>query len=179
MEPQNDNNTVRWYVMRDLRRPNAHTFAYDILLEQGFEVFTPLVHRLSKTRIPENRPLIHGLLFVRDTYNNINPVVEAIPTLQFRFVPGHKHKPMVVPMIEMERFIHAVRATDSPRYYLPEEITPQMLGHTIRVIGGPLNGYEGALLSIRGSRVKRLLVRLHGFLSVGVEVSPEYIQMIK
>lgn len=79
----------------------------------------------------------------------------------------------------MERFIHAVRATDSPRYYLPEEITPQMLGHTIRVIGGPLNGYEGALLSIRGSRVKRLLVQLHGFLSVGVEVSPEYIQMIK
>lgn len=59
---------------------------------------------------------------------------------------------------------------------MPEEITPQMCGHKIRIIGGALNGYEGCLLKIRGSKIKRLLVELKGYLAVGVEVLPEYIQ---
>ena len=85
---------------------------------------------------------------------------------------------MVVADTDMERFIRAVDATESPRYYLPEEITPVMYGRKIRIEGGPLNGYEGRLLTTRGSKVKRLLVELEGFLSVGVEVDPEYIQLI-
>ena len=79
----------------------------------------------------------------------------------------------------MNRFIHAVNATDSPRYYLPEEITPELYGSRIRVVGGPLDGYEGFLLRTRGSRAKRLLVELPGFLSVGVEVSPDYVELLK
>ena len=79
---------------------------------------------------------------------------------------------------DMERFIRAVDATESPRYYLPEEITPTMYGRKIRIEGGPLSGYEGRLLTTRGSKVKRLLVELEGFLAVGVEVDPEYIQLI-
>jgi hypothetical protein len=61
---------------------------------------------------------------------------------------------------------------------LPEEITPQMYGRPIHIVGGPLDGYEGNLLTMRGSKVKRLLVELKGFLSVGVEVTPEYIQFV-
>jgi hypothetical protein len=52
-----------------------------------------------------------------------------------------------------------------------------MYGRKIRIVGGPLNGYEGSLLTTRGSKVKRLLVELKGFLAVGVEVDPEYIQL--
>ena len=57
-------------------------------------------------------------------------------------------------------------------------MTPEMLGHRIRIVGGPLDGYEGGLLTIRGSKVKRLLVDLPGFLFAGVEVKPDYIQLI-
>ena len=85
---------------------------------------------------------------------------------------------MVVTDADMERFIRAVNATESPRYYLPEEITPAMYGRNIRIVGGTLNGYQGSLLTTRGSKVKRLLVELKGFLAVGVEVNPEYIQLI-
>ena len=85
---------------------------------------------------------------------------------------------MVVVDAAMERFIRAVNATESPKYYLPEEITPAMYGRRIRIVGGPLNEYEGSLLTTRGSKVKRLLVELKGFLAVGVEVDPEYIQLI-
>jgi hypothetical protein len=34
------------------------------------------------------------------------------------------------------------------------------------------------LLKIRGSKIKRLLVELKGYLAVGVEVLPEYIQFV-
>ena len=46
------------------------------------------------------------------------------------------------------------------KYYLPEEITPEMHNRPIRIVGGPLDGYEGTLLTTRGSKVKRLLVEI-------------------
>ena len=85
---------------------------------------------------------------------------------------------MTVSEAEMNRFIQAVRSTESPRYFMPEEITPSMLGRPIRMIGGSLDGYEGTLLTVRGSKVKRLLVELPGLLTVGVEVDPDYIQFV-
>ena len=48
----------------------------------------------------------------------------------------------------------------------------------IRIIGGPFEGYEGRLLTTRGSKVKRLLVELPNFFSVGVEVNPDLIEII-
>ena len=43
------------------------------------------------------------------------------------------------------------------------------------MVGGPLDGYEGRLLTIRGSKTRRLLVDLPGFFSVGVEIEAEWI----
>ena len=48
----------------------------------------------------------------------------------------------------------------------------------IRIIGGRLDGFEGYLLTVRGSKVKRLLVELPTLLAASVEVEPEYIQLI-
>lgn len=68
--------------------------------------------------------------------------------------------------------------SDSPRYFLVEELTPAMYGRMIRIEGGPLDGYEGRLLSIRGARVKRLIVEIPGLLVAAVEVDPEYIRLL-
>ena len=54
-----------------------------------------------------------------------------------------------------------------------------MLKRKIRIIGGPLDNYEGFLLTVRGSKVKRLLIELPTFLAASVEVEPEFIQLIK
>ena len=54
-----------------------------------------------------------------------------------------------------------------------------MVGRAVRIIGGPLDGYEGNLLSVRGSRTKRLIVELPEFFSAGVEVDPEYIELVR
>lgn len=107
-----------WYVMRDLKRANARDRAYSLFEDEQFEVFTPmqwtLVTRQGR-RVREERPVIPDLLFVRATRRSLNPVVERIPTLQYRYVRGGKYRdPMIVAEADMERFIRAVRSSDSP-----------------------------------------------------------------
>lgn len=171
-----------WYAMRDLKRPNAKLPGYRLLKEAHFEVFTPMRQRPAVRqgrKTLEEVPVIQDLLFVRSTRDRLDPVVERTATLQYRYGRGNGYRnPIVVPRTDMERFIHAVSTSAHPVYYLPEEITPAMYGRRIRIIGGPLDGYEGGLVTTRGSRTRRLLVELPHFLAAGVEVSPDYIMLI-
>jgi hypothetical protein len=177
----NNNKSVRWFVMRDLKRSNAKLQAFRILKEKNIEVFTPMKTRLCVVKGEQVRkevPCIPDLLFVHDTRKTLDPIVESIPTLQYRWLRNKYREPMTVPDAEMERFICVVHASALPKYYLPEEITPEMYNRPIRIVGGLLDGYEGTLLTTRGSKVKRLLVEIPHLLAVGVEVDPDYIQLI-
>lgn len=174
---------TRWYVLRDLKRPNAVRRAWEILRdEKKIEVFTPkkwVLATANGVRKPKEVAVIPDLLFVHDTRDTLDPIIDDTETLQYRFRKyGAQNEPLVVPDIDMERFIYAVSTSECPKYYLPEEITPQMYSRKIRIVGGPLDGYEGNLLTMRGSKTKRLLVELKGFLAAGVEVNPEYIQFV-
>lgn len=172
----------RWYVLRDLKRANALLPGYRQLAGLGMEVFTPTECRLvvrGGRRVREEVPFIRDLVFVRGSRPDLDAVVERVPTLQYRWLRGTWREPMTVGDEEMGRFIHAVRASGSPRYYLPGEVTPAMCGRRVRVVGGPLDGCEGRLLRVRGSGVRRILVGLEGLLSAGVEVSPEYLEFVE
>lgn len=175
-------NEKQWYVMRDLKRANALLPAYKQLAEQRIEVFTPMRWRLkvrNGKQVRVHEPFIRDLLFVHDTRSVIDPIVARTPTLQYRFRKGGAYRePMVVAEDDMNRFIHAVSVAENPKYYLPEEILPSMCGRRVSIVGGPLNGYEGRLLSVRGSGVKRLLVELPDVFTVGVEVDPEYVRLL-
>lgn len=173
----------QWFAMRDLKRCNAKLPAYQQLGNEKIEVFTPLKWQLTVSkgkRIRTEVPFMQDLLFAHSTRVQLDPIVDKIPTLQYRYLHGGKYRePIIVKEMDMNRFINAVHTTDTPVYYQPAELTPSMYGRKIRIIGGPLDNYEGHLLSVRGSHVKRLLVNLPNFLTVSVEVSPEYIQFIK
>lgn len=176
-----EDDKARWFVMRDLKRANARRPAYKLLEENKIEVFVPMKWRLvtrQGKKVREEAPFMPDLLFAHDTRGNIDPVVDRTPTLQYRWLRNTWREPMTVPDTDMDRFIHAVSVSESPMYYLPEEITPEMYRRRIRIVGGQLDGYEGRLLTTRGTRVRRLLVELKGLLAVGVEVSPEYIQFV-
>lgn len=145
--------TDNWFVLRDLTRPNAKRPAYRLLEEKGIEIFTPMRWRLVERkgkRIREEVPLLHDLLFAHTTCACMDPIVEEISTLQYRYLRGGYRKPMTVGHAEMNRFIRAVHSDDSPRYFLVEELTPAMYGRMIRIEGGPLDGYEGRLLYYTG-----------------------------
>lgn len=172
----------QWFVIRDLKRGNAKQPAYKLLDELKIRFFTPMVWKLrirQGKRIRQQVPFIPDLLFVYDSRKVLDPIVERIATLQYRFVKGGNHQPMTVRNADMERFIRAVDAMNNPCFYTPEELKPDMLGKNVRIVGGLLDGYEGRLQKMQGSRIKRLFVELPNFLTAAVEVQPEFIQLLR
>lgn len=171
-----------WFVMRDLKRGNAKQPAYKLLGELKIRFFTPMVWKLrirQGKRVRQQVPFMPDLLFVYDSRKVLDPLVEQIATLQYRFVKGGNHQPMTVRNADMERFIRAVDAMNNPCFYTPEEINPDMLGKKVRIVGGLLDGYEGCLQKMQGSRIKRLFVELPNLLTAAVEVQPEFIQVLR
>ena len=76
--------------------------------------------------------------------------------------------------------IKAVNALDTVEYYSFDEVSPRLYGKHIRIIGGRLNGFEGRLMSKRGSKTKRLIIDLEDCnLSAAIQVESDYIQLIK
>ena len=173
---------ARWFVMRDLKRANAKQPAYKLFEEKGKRFFTPMTWRIGMEggrRVRRQVPFVPDLLFVRDSREHLDTVVLQTPTLQYRWLRNTWREPMTVSDAEMNRFIKAVSASDSHKYYLPEEITPAMYGRKIRIVGGPLDGYEGSLITRRGSKVRRLLIEIPNLIAVGIEVKPEFIQLVE
>ena len=176
-----ENERSQWFVMRDLKRRNAKLPAYELFKGFGIKVFTPMVWKLvvrHGKRCREEVPFMQDLLFVHDTRLAVDPIVEKCDTVQYRYVRGGYKVPMTVRDNDMQRFIHAVESTENPRYYTPEEISSDMIGRKVRIVGGPLDGYEGCLQKMQGARVKRLFVELPNLLAAAVEVNPEYIQVL-
>lgn len=172
----------QWFVMRDLKRGNAKQPAYKLLGELKIRFFTPMVWKLrirQGKRVRQQVPFMPDLLFVYDSRKVLDPLVEQIATLQYRFVKGGNHQPMTVRNADMERFIRAVDAMNNPCFYTPEEINPDMLGKKVRIVGGLWDGYEGCLQKMQGSRIKRLFVELPNLLTATVEVQPEFIQVLR
>lgn len=181
MDPQFD--TPCWFVLRDLKRPNAKYPAYKALPELGFQTFTPMHWVLKKkpdggkTRVYE--PFIHGLLFAKSLRSELDEVIDRSETLQYCFVKGKQRTPMVVPMDEMERFIGVVTAEQSSCiYYSPDEVSPEMFGKKVLIVGGPLDGAIGDLITKRGSAKKRLMLQLDGLLVASVEIKEGLIKFI-
>lgn len=171
----------QWFVMRDLTRPNAKLPAYKLLDGLNIRTFTPMVWKLMLNHGKRERrrmPFIHDLLFVYASRAALDSVVETTPTLQYRYLRGGYKVPMTVRAADMQRFMHAVRFSSSPQYYRPDEVTPAMRNRRIRIIGGNLDGYEGSLITTRGSKVKRLLVEIPMLLAATVEVETEFIQLL-
>lgn len=181
LSSNNNKKEAKWFVLRDLKRANTKHRAYQLFEGKNMEFFTPMKSKLVVVKGKQVRkevPCIPDLLFVHETRERLDPIIDENPTIQYRWVRNKYRDPMVVSDAEMERFIRAVSVAGLPKYYLPEEITPDMLNRKIRILGGPLDGYEGTLLTVRGSKVKRLLVDLPGILSVGVEINPDFIQFV-
>lgn len=173
---------VFWFAMRDLSRRHVKNPAYKQLTGMGFEVFTPMTRRIvveKGKRRSKEEPFLIDLLFVHDTRERLDQAVLKIDNLQYRFVRGGYREPMVVDDTAMRIFINAVSSSFlMPRFFRPEEVTKDMCGCRVRIVGGNLDGYEGNLLSVRGSKYKRLMVSLSNFMTAAVVVQPDMIEVV-
>lgn len=184
LDPQNNavnDDHRQWFVMRDLTRSNALRPAYRMLEELGIRCYTPMEWRTTVRKgVRENLrvPVMHDLLFVYATREDLDPIVLKVRTFQYRFLRKTYREPMTVRKDDMERFINAVEGDESARYYRPEEITPEMCNRRIRIVGGRLDGYEGSLVTVRGSKVKRLLVEIPSMLAATVEIEADFVRLV-
>ena len=53
-----------------------------------------------------------------------------------------------------------------------------MCGRNIRMIGGVLNGYEGKLQTVRGSKTKHLVIVLSSLMAVSVDINDEFVEVL-
>ena len=109
--------------MRDLKRRHAKLPAYKMFENLKVQCFTPMVHRLvvvGGKRVDQEVPFMQDLLFVKDTREHLDAIVESTPKLQYRYKLGVQHTPIIVPVADMERFIKAVEASDNPKFYSPD-----------------------------------------------------------
>lgn len=169
--------------MRDLKRPNSLEPAWKMLPGLGVRVYTPMSVQIVKRKgrkESELRPVIPDLLFVEGNRKDLDDIVARVSTLQYRYVKGKAQGTvMSVRDDEMEAFIRATESYgDKVRYYTAGEITPEMMGKEIRIIGGPLDGMRGRLLKKRGLRSKQLVIDLEGILTATVTVEPELVEMV-
>lgn len=171
-----------WFALRDLKRANALLPAFRQLGEAGIEVFTPLKWSFTTRngkRIKREVAVVRDLLFAHDTRQRLDPIIAKTPTLQYRYKRGGSYcEPIVVPDEEMNRFIEAVRATETPQFYAPEELNRLACGQQIRIKGGVMDGYEGKLLTVRGSKTKRLVLQLPNLLAVSIAIDDEHIEIL-
>ena len=177
----------RWYVLRDLARPNAKNPAYKQLQampELADCVFIPMKQHVFTEfgkRVVRFIPYMPDLVFVHKSREELDPIVREMTLLQYRYVRGGKqYEALSVRHEVMKEFMEAVKEIDNVEYYSYEEVSPRLYGKQIRIIGGRLNGFEGRLMSKRGSKSKRLLIDLQECnLSAAIQVESEYIQLLK
>lgn len=168
---------MEWFALRDLKRSNAKTRAWQELSADGFEVFTPLRPQICG-RERREVAVIPDLLFVHSTRTALDHIIRRTPTLQYRFLKGAPAgTPMTVRADDMNRFITLVRAAKQVEYLTPEQLTPEMIGHPVRIVcDGPLNGLTATLLALPGSKSRRILAAIPGLLSAALTLTPIALQ---
>lgn len=181
----NSNNKPQWFVMRDLRRPNAKVTAYHLLMQNGVEAFTPMtMQQNSKTGEHELVPIMKWLLFVHATKQEIDhyiiPGNPLIPNLQYIFQRGKSSRfgGMTVKDSEMNYFRMAVAKQEIPVIYRYGDITPEMRGRRVIVTRGDMIGYQGQLQRYTSGSNMRLFVELDGYCLAPIQVSPEDITFL-
>ena len=68
--------------MRDLKRRHAKLPAYKMFENLKVQCFTPMVHRLvvvGGKRVDQEVPFMQDLLFVKDTREHLDAIVERVP----------------------------------------------------------------------------------------------------
>lgn len=164
---------MKWYVLRDLRRPNVKFRAYHKLLRKGFEVFTPVKWEREKQenkKILFETPIILDLLIVHSSVLKLKEEVTFPNKLQYRYLRGEYQKKMIVPDADMKDFMQAMSDASYVEYYTPEEFAPDRIGEPITIKGGKFDGKTGILLSVNGTKKKSLVVRLANLFVAVIEL---------
>lgn len=162
----------QWFAMRATYK--REFMAQEYLTNKGFEVFLPLKREVREIRGIKRKvtvPAINSLIFVKAQKEELQQAKFGVEYLQYltKKLDG-KNIPIVVPTDQMEQFKMVVEDdTIDKTYFAPGEVNLTE-GTKVKVHGGPLDGYEGVLVKIKGKRNKQFFLDVEGVLSVNPEL---------
>ncbi len=181
LNTDSEKNVKHWFVMRAYK--NEKTAEEKLCGSGGLEYFIPKHYVLRTYHGVKTRrlvPVIPNLVFVNSTHVKITDFKKTQYNL-LQFVTWEiegERKYMIVSDKEMKDFIKATTQNEMKTdFYKPEEINLKY-GDRIRIHGGILDGVEGVLARVNGKRNKSLVITLEGIMSVAVNVSPEFIEIL-
>lgn len=178
-EPDILDSKAYWYVLRFLYRNQPKVRA--LFEANGVKTFSPkkLVVKIEKgRRVKKYEDILWDLFFVHSSKEIIDPYVAKFDNFQYKFKSGGKrHNPLIVPEDQMDAFIKAVEASKNPLFISQDDIDMRK-GTRVRIVKGPLSGFEGIVIKVKGAKAKRFIVEIPNTLAVAVEVSPNMIVKI-
>lgn len=177
LKPSVEPQQYEWYAMR--ASYSQELKAKDILTSLNVESFVPMQLKLIMVKgkkIQRLVPIIHNLIFIRASSEQISDVKEKISFL--RYIMDSQHNKIVVPEYQMQEFIKVSSTQDeSLQYFSINEIDLEK-GTRVRVHGGLFDGVEGVFLKVEGRRDKHLVVAIDGLIAASVRVKPDLIEKI-
>lgn len=147
--------------------------------------FIPMGYRLvtrgnQATRV--KRPLMPGYVFLNSTEPLINEYKRSHPSMYY-YVPtvrGVRTTKLIVPDVQMNSFITVAQSYDQDVPYVQLDEVTLVPGDQIRIIGGPLDGVEGTLITTQGKQGGKVMVQIPGVMSVtSWHIEPQYIQILR
>lgn len=155
----------KWYVLRCATRQELK-LRYE-LERFKFECFVPLRYRyhLRGTRkVKILYPAVAGIVF---GFMSAEELSELQENSKIRFFPWKDcatDSPVVVSESDMRNFIGVTGTLDEQLIYLESNPINWEKGQKVRIIGGPMKGYEGRFVRVKGDR--RVVIEIPGVIAV-------------
>lgn len=148
-----------WVVMRSKRG------GYHEAQDKVYEFFMPMKESVTTRggqRVKRVVPAIPDVFFVKDSIARLEVLVQKNKGVEFLYIKGLPYRqPVVIRDSEMDNFIAATKSNQRVTFYTAgDDALARIVGRRVRI---PHNNsvIEGELITIRGSRYRRLRVRLH------------------
>lgn len=148
-----------WVVMRSKRG------GYREVQDQVYEFFMPMKERITTQggqRVKRVVPAIPDVFFVKDSIARLEALVQRNTGVEFLYIKGLPYRqPVVIRDSEMDNFIAATKSNQRVTFYTAgDDAMARIVGRRVRISHNN-SDIEGELITVRGSRYRRLRVRLH------------------
>lgn len=184
-----DGETTVWVVMRSKkekisipvpaegsnRTKTERYYGYQLIQKHVHEFFMPMKEKItvkSGRHIKKVSPAIPDIFFVNDTLSRINALVRQNIGVEYLYVKGLAYRqPVIIRDGEMENFIAATTSNQRVTFRTAaDDNLSHIIGRCVRI---PHNDtvIEGELLTVRGSRYRRLRVRLRDCLVAYIDLT--------
>lgn len=150
---------VVWVVMRSKRG------GYHEALDKVYEFFMPMKESIvtrGGQRVKRVTPAIPDVFFAKDSIAHLEELVHKNQGIEFLYIKGLPYRqPVVIRDSEMDNFIAATKSNQRVTFCTAGDDTlARIVGRRVRISHSG-SEIEGELITVRGSRYRRLRVRLH------------------